>query len=117
MSTLNTCTSSTRPSSPDDGALLYETDTQKMICWDGTSWKEWEADNTVSTSDWITVELPESNSIYNGTGSTMVSFTHWLYSVDSSKMGVHQYSSASNHKNFSSDIGMNIFNGNEDLAA
>jgi len=115
MSVLNTCTSSTRPSSPDNGALLYETDTQKMLCWDGAAWKEWEADNYISNSEWITVELPHRNSIYNGTGNTMVSYNYWMYSADSSKLGGHVWDSTSTLQNFSSDIGMNIFNGSDDV--
>ena len=39
MSTLNTCTSSTRPGSPDAGDMLYETDTGDSIIWDGTAWR------------------------------------------------------------------------------
>lgn len=43
MSTLNTCTSSTRPGSPSDGDMLYETDTYKTIIWDdtATAWREY----------------------------------------------------------------------------
>ena len=32
------CTSSTRPGSPVDGQHIYETDTDKTLSWDGTSW-------------------------------------------------------------------------------
>ena len=40
MSTLITCTSSTRPSSPSTGDILYETDTYQTIIYDGSAWKE-----------------------------------------------------------------------------
>lgn len=39
MSTLNTCTSSTRPSSPSTGDMLFETDTNKCIIYDGAAWR------------------------------------------------------------------------------
>lgn len=32
------CTSSTRPASPYDGQVIYETDTDKIAVWDGSSW-------------------------------------------------------------------------------
>lgn len=42
MSTLLTCTSSTRPGSPAAGDTLFETDTNKIIVYSGTAWKEYE---------------------------------------------------------------------------
>lgn len=46
MSTLNTTTSSTRPSlgSSDIGKSYYETDTNKIIVWDGVGFDEYNAD-------------------------------------------------------------------------
>jgi hypothetical protein len=32
------CTSSTRPASPYDGQVIYETDTDKTLVWNGTGW-------------------------------------------------------------------------------
>ncbi len=48
MSTLNTCTSSTRPASPSDGDMLYETDSYKTIIWDDTAsaWREYTSSNS-----------------------------------------------------------------------
>ncbi len=45
MSTLNTCTSSTRPGSPAAGDTLFETDTNKIIVYDGSAFKEYESDS------------------------------------------------------------------------
>lgn len=42
MSTLLTCTSSTRPGSPAAGDTLFETDTNKVIVYSGTAWKEYQ---------------------------------------------------------------------------
>ena len=44
MSTLNTCTSSTRPGSPSAGDTLFETDTNKIIVYDGSAFKEYDSD-------------------------------------------------------------------------
>jgi hypothetical protein len=32
------CTSTTRPSSPDTGTMIYETDTGRVMFWNGASW-------------------------------------------------------------------------------
>ena len=44
MSTFSTCTSSTRPGSPTDGDVLFETDTKNVIIWDGTNWRGYQND-------------------------------------------------------------------------
>jgi len=45
MSTINTCTSSTRPVAPSAGDTLFETDTDSVIVYDGSAWKSYGADN------------------------------------------------------------------------
>jgi hypothetical protein len=47
MATLNTVTSSTRPASPTAGEAYFETDTNKIIVWNGTSWTEIVSDGTL----------------------------------------------------------------------
>ena len=32
------CTSSTRPATPYEGQMIYETDTDKVLVWNGTAW-------------------------------------------------------------------------------
>jgi len=44
MSTFSTCTFSTRPSSPTDGDVLFETDTKNVIIWDGANWRGYASD-------------------------------------------------------------------------
>lgn len=34
------CTSSTRPASPFEGQMIYETDTDKVLVYNGTAWKQ-----------------------------------------------------------------------------
>lgn len=45
MTTINTCTSSTRPASPSTGDTLFETDTESLITYDGSAWKSYGADD------------------------------------------------------------------------
>lgn len=45
MTTINTCTSSTRPGSPSTGDTLFETDTESLITYDGSAWKSYGADD------------------------------------------------------------------------
>ena len=51
MSTLNTCTSSTRPASPAAGDTLFETDTNKIITHDGTDWRLYASDGSITPDD------------------------------------------------------------------
>ena len=50
MSTFSTCTSSTRPGSPANGDVLFETDTKNVILWDGSAWRGYNNDG-ISLSD------------------------------------------------------------------
>jgi len=49
-STLLTCTSSTRPGSPNAGDTLFETDTNKIIVYSGSAWKVYDSDDN---SGWV----------------------------------------------------------------
>ena len=48
MSTFSTCTSLTRPGSPTDGDVLFETDTKNIILWDGSFWRIYNNDGSSS---------------------------------------------------------------------
>ena len=58
MSTLLTCTSSTRPGSPAAGDTLFETDTNKIIVYSGTAWKEYEDNGQLYNDSDITALSP-----------------------------------------------------------
>lgn len=58
MSTLLTCTSSTRPASPNAGDTLFETDTDKIIVWSGTAWKEYQDNEQLYNDSDITALSP-----------------------------------------------------------
>lgn len=57
------CTSTSRPSSPFEGQMIYETDTDILAIWNGTAWKQLAAAtktgsplqvvNTIKTDDWV----------------------------------------------------------------
>lgn len=47
MSQLLTCTSSTRPSDVRTGDLLFETDTNRLIFWDGIVWRIYNSDRSL----------------------------------------------------------------------
>ena len=49
------CTSATRPSSPDTGAMIYETDTGKSYIWDGSAWQQIAVSGSSPTLDTLTV--------------------------------------------------------------
>jgi len=38
LSQAGVCTSSTRPASPYEGQMIYETDTDKVLVWNGSAW-------------------------------------------------------------------------------
>jgi len=58
MSTLLTCTSSTRPGSPAAGDTLFETDTNKVIVYSGTAWKEYQDNGQLYNDSDITALSP-----------------------------------------------------------
>ena len=58
MSTLLTCTSSTRPGSPAAGDTLCETDTNKVIVYSGTAWKEYQDNAQLYNDSDITTLSP-----------------------------------------------------------
>ena len=46
MAKLDLITSSTRPASPTAGKAYFETDTNKVIIWNGSAWTELASDGT-----------------------------------------------------------------------
>ena len=72
MAKLNTVTSSTRPASPTAGETYFETDTNKIIVWDGSAWTELVSDTAPSFSNTYSVDFDGTND-YIDTGSTFQS--------------------------------------------
>lgn len=67
MSTFSTCTSSTRPSSPTDGDVLFETDTKRIIVWNGTVWSQYYYDSSLNPS-FLANQLTYTGGIYTSGG-------------------------------------------------
>lgn len=88
MSTFSTCTSSTRPGSPANGDVLFETDSNNIIIWDGTNWRGYQNDG-ISVSGWsgqnrLTASFDGTNdymetSVPIITGTEAITISGWLY--------------------------------------
>ena len=58
-----TCTAATRPASPNEGMLIYETDTDALLTYSGTAWE-----NTATVGPWDTYTPTVTNWVIgNGT--------------------------------------------------
>ena len=82
MATLNTVTSSTRPSSPAAGEAYFETDTNKIIVWTGSEWTEIVSDTAPSFQNQYSVSLDGTDD-YLALGSTLsfsgeFTFSTWV---------------------------------------
>ncbi len=66
MSTLLTTTSNTRPSTPSAGDMYYETDTNKIIVYDGTIWREYNSDVETAVEETINITYDSFENILAG---------------------------------------------------
>jgi hypothetical protein len=48
------CTSTTRPTTPYEGQVIYETDTDKVLVWDGSAWLFKSTPQTTEIGAWVT---------------------------------------------------------------
>lgn len=95
MSTLTSTTSATRPTlgAGDVGKSYFETDSNKILVWDGSAWNEWDSDRSIGagfqnnltaaldgTND--ALSIPSSTDFDFGTGD--FSFTFWMRPTSSS---------------------------------
>ena len=86
MSTFSTCTSINRPASPTDGDVLFETDTNNVIVWDGSAWRGYQYDQAAISpiSNSYNLEFDGNNDIVNVgdikdlLSSTTNSFSWWF---------------------------------------
>jgi hypothetical protein len=107
MSTFSTCTSFTRPGSPTDGDVLFETDTKNIIIWDGSNWRGYQNDGKTNwhgigystlldgTDDYVGLSSVVTSSAQQGTISvwfkTSGSGSYPLFSVSSNTSGHNGY--------------------------
>jgi hypothetical protein len=84
MSTFSTCTSTTRPSSPTDGDVLFETDTKTVIVWDGSAWYGYDYDDTTAFTNRYKLTFDGSgdyaNTGYYPPSTTAISYSFWTNS-------------------------------------
>lgn len=112
------CTSSTRPASPYDGQVIYETDTNLVRVWNGTAWK------TLSYSDYTngtvlqvvsaeySTQTSSSTTTYADTGLTLAITP----SSTSSKVLVQiTQSYGRDDGNSLNSVGLKLFRGATDL--
>ena len=71
MSRLSTCSSSSRPSAPNNGDTLFETDTKRVIVYDGTAsaWRLYNSDGVAYNTAGIG-ELHYSSGIFSNASAT-----------------------------------------------
>ena len=65
MAKLDLITSSTRPAAPAAGKAYFETDTNKVIIWDGAAWTEIVSDTVPAFSNAYSVEFDGGNDYIN----------------------------------------------------
>lgn len=86
MAKLDLITSSTRPASPAAGKAYFETDTNKIIVWDGSAWTEIVSDNApVSFANAYSVDFDGTNdygqsSYIASSSATALSYSFWMKS-------------------------------------
>lgn len=85
MSKLQTTTSTTRPASPPTGTLLHETDTNRIILWDGTQYHVYNRDSLIQTTGGVD-ELHYPQGIYADSSATYYVGTSPLLHFDTSHM-------------------------------
>jgi hypothetical protein len=89
-STLETCTSSTRPSSPDAGDTLFETDTKTIITYSGTAWGGYGSDGVALGANGYSLDCDGTDDrVELGTvdflnSSSQFSISTWVKSSDTS---------------------------------
>lgn len=71
MSTLLTTTSNTRPGTPATGDMYYETDTNKIIVYDGTDWREYNSDLETTIEETINITYDSLENIVGGSNYTL----------------------------------------------
>jgi hypothetical protein len=84
MSTLFTTTSSTRPSSPSAGDTYFETDTKRIIVWDGSAWYGYDYDDTTAFTNRYKLNFDGSGdyatTAYYQPSTTELSYSFWTNS-------------------------------------
>ena len=92
MSKLNVTTSTTRPASPNTGSIFFESDTNKLIFWDGTVWHMFDRDSVTAAAEPNTLQFTLTfNNTENGYSETDLTFASDA-SVSSPDLALDSYS-------------------------
>ena len=85
------CTSTTRPTAPFEGQMIYETDTNRVLVWDNSAWVDLplvtaSGTSTVMTAtvNNITGQMPFRMAAGTLTATTNTSYQNTFYGVSSS---------------------------------
>jgi len=72
ISQAGVCTSSTRPASPYDGQVIYETDTDKTLVWNGSAWVFLSTNSTGDVGLVKVIPTGATNATINSTGNIQI---------------------------------------------
>lgn len=72
------CTSSNRPAAPDNGTMIYETDTLAFVVWNGTYWSQVWPLSYVTASDTTTQTGAANSDFVYTTASITITPGVWL---------------------------------------
>jgi len=91
MTTIQTTTSSTRPSSPSAGDAYFETDTKNCIIYDGANWRGYNSDG--STANTLSLQFNRANSdrldtSYTSGATNAFSVSFWMKSTDTTSYSI-----------------------------
>ena len=94
MSKLNVTTSTTRPASPNTGSIFFETDTNKLIFWDGAVWHLYDRDGVAAAAVPNTLAFQLSFVANSGTEAALQFSVDDTYttSVNGGASTMHSYS-------------------------
>jgi len=68
------CTSSTRPATPYEGQVIYETDTDMVAVWNGSSWR-YIASTTATNGTILQIASTTKSDTFTSTGTTWTDVT------------------------------------------
>lgn len=82
MSTLNTTTEANPPANPNTGDMYLETDTNKIILWDGAVWRKYNPDSPVANNNTNAGSGNEIGSAYSAGIMKVTHGTEWPATYD-----------------------------------